>query len=339
MSYDDLWSIGELAEQAGVTVKTVRFYSDRGLLPETSRSVGGHRRYGPNALDRLRLIRALRALDLPLPQVRRILDQEPDQDHGDHGGGSALEGAVAERLRALGSQLAALRWREAALRLVQESPPGLRAERLRLIGALAVPPSTAAMARFWRAWLPARMPAPAVAAFLDVAVPPPPDDPTPEQTLAFARLHALTSGPCTGAGPTQPAAHRAAGAEGSAVLYAGLAEAYELAGAQLRRGRPPHPGEALDGFVAAYTSAYGTRDTPAFRRLLAGQLAADPRIDRYWELTAVVLTPPGRQPAPTPGSAHDWLLAALAAQSGGTDPGPQPSPPSGGRPPAPRQRP
>ncbi|MGW3957543.1 helix-turn-helix domain-containing protein [Streptomyces sp. NPDC004752] len=335
MSYDGLWSIGELAEHAGVTVKTVRFYSDRGLLPETSRSVGRHRRYGPDALDRLRLIRSLRALDLPLPQVRRILEEEVEGNEASFGG-SALESAVAGRLRDLGSQLAALRWREAALRLVQESPPGVRAERLRLIGALAVPPSTASMARFWRGWLPARMPTPAVAAFLDVAVPAPPDDPAPEQVLAFARLNALTTGPCTGTGPTQPVAHRTAGAQGAAVLYAGLAEAYELAGVQLRRGRPPHPGEALDGFVAAYTSAYGTRDTPAFRRLLAGQLAADPRIDRYWELTAVVLTSPGRQPEPTPGSAHDWLLGALAGQSGDAAPDPPPSTPSGGRPSAPR---
>lgn len=35
-----MWSIGELAERAGVTVKTVRFYSDRGLLPEGVRSSG-----------------------------------------------------------------------------------------------------------------------------------------------------------------------------------------------------------------------------------------------------------------------------------------------------------
>lgn len=47
------------------------------------------------------------------------------------------------------------------------------------------------------------------------------------------------------------------------MLYTGLAEAYELAGVHLRRARAPHPGEALDGFVAAYTGAYGVRDTPA----------------------------------------------------------------------------
>ncbi|SCD87968.1 hypothetical protein GA0115253_102203, partial [Streptomyces sp. Termitarium-T10T-6] len=36
--------------------------------------------------------------------------------------------------------------------------------------------------------------------------------------------------------------------------------------------------------------------------------------DRYWELTAEVISAPGGPPEPTPGSAHDWLLAALAAQ-------------------------
>ncbi|MGC0387273.1 MerR family transcriptional regulator [Streptomyces sp. SAI-129] len=317
-SSDGLCGIGELAEGAGVTVKTVRFYSDRGLLPEASRSAGGHRRYGPQALDRLRLIRSLRALGLGVPEVRRIVDEGHAEGGagGGSGAGGALEAAVAGRLREVGSELRALRWREAALRLVQEAPPGEQADRLRLVGAVSVPPSTAPLVRFWRGWLPARMPAGAVGAFLDVAVPQPPDDPAPAQVLAFARLNALTLGPCPGTAQPQPEAHRAAGARGAAVLYTGLAEAYELAGAHLRRGREPHPGEALDGFVAAYTSAYGMRDTPGFRRRLAGQLAADPRLDGYWELVAEVHTAPGGRPEPTPGTAHDWLLAALAAQTG-----------------------
>lgn len=75
-SHDGLWSIGELAERAGVTVKAVRFYSDNGLLPEASRSAGGHRRYGPDALGRLRLLRSLRTLGLPVREVRRVLDEE-----------------------------------------------------------------------------------------------------------------------------------------------------------------------------------------------------------------------------------------------------------------------
>ncbi|MEU6955684.1 MerR family transcriptional regulator [Streptomyces sp. NPDC045714] len=319
-SYDGLCTIGELAEHTGVSVKTVRFYSDRGLLPEASRSVGGHRRYAPEAVERLRMIRSLRGLDLAVPEVRRILDEQDARDEwGDGAGeGGALEDAVAGRLRSLGSELAALRWREAALRLVQESPRAERPDRLRLVGAVAAPPSTASLSRFWRAWLPPRMPARSVTAFLEAAVPDPPDDPRPAQVLAFARLHAYVTRPCggggCGGGSCQPRAHGVAGARASAVLYAGLAEAYDLAGGELRRDAEPCPGEALDGFVDAYASTYGTPDTAAFRRVLAGRLAADPRIDRYWDLTAEVISAPGGRPEPTPGSAHDWLLASLDAQ-------------------------
>ncbi|MFR9796893.1 MerR family transcriptional regulator [Streptomyces sp. MS06] len=325
MSDDELWSIGRLAERAGTTVKTVRFYSDRGLLPEAARSTGGHRRYDPAALDRLRLIRDLRALDLTVPQVHHVLT---DQDGGAETGG-ALEDALAGRLSALGSQLTALRWRETALRLVLDCPPGERPDRLRLVGALPLPPSTAAPARFWRGWLPPRTPERIVSAFLAQAVPQPPADPTPEQALAFARLHALTARPCAGGTRPQPDVHRAAGARGATVLYAGLAEAYELAGARMRRGRAPHPGEALDAFAAAYAEAYGTPDTPRFRRLLAGRLTADPRLERYWELAARVATPPGARPDPTPGTAHDWLRAALDAQLTAPAPGvPRTAPPA-----------
>ncbi|MFH8241138.1 MerR family transcriptional regulator [Streptomyces sp. NPDC018321] len=315
-SSDGLCGIGDLAAQAGVTVKTVRFYSDRGLLPEASRSAGGHRRYGADALGRLRLIRSLRGLGLSVPEVRRVLEEEDAAGGGGGQEGGALEDAVAGRLRELGSEMRALRWREAALRLVQECPPGERAERLDLIGAVSMPPSTEPLVRFWRGWLPPRMPARSVRAFLEVAVPQPPEDPAPAQVLAFAHLNALTLAPCPGTAQPQPEAHRAAGARGAAVLYAGLAEAYELAGVQMRRGRDPRPGEALDSFVDAYTSAYGLRDSPEFRLGLAGQLAADPRIDRYWDLVTEVVTEPGRRPEPTPGSAHDWLYAALVEQTG-----------------------
>ncbi|MCX4821281.1 MerR family transcriptional regulator [Streptomyces sp. NBC_01142] len=299
MPPESTWSIGELAEHAGVTVKTVRFYSDRGLLPEAARSTGGHRRYGPEALDRLRLIRSLRNLDLPVPHVGRILDQE-----------DAMEDVIAWQLREIGSQLAALRWREAALQLLQDCAPEERADRLRLIGAVSAPPSTAALARFWRHWLPPRLPAHLVSAIIEQAVPQLPEGPTPAQALAFARLHALVSAPCVGADRGQPAAHRPDKGYRPAVLYDGLGEAYALATPELRAQRPPSRGEALDCFVSAYAHSLGTRDTPAFRHQLSLQLAADPRIDRYWQLTAELSGPS----QPTPGAAHDWLCAALDTQ-------------------------
>ncbi|MCL2553065.1 MAG: MerR family transcriptional regulator [Actinomycetia bacterium] len=314
------WSIGELAARAGVTVKTVRFYSDLGLLPETARSAGGHRRYGAEALDRLTMIRALRALDLPVPEVRRVLERGDAMpgagpadgwDDGAAGSGldSALEDAVARRLGEVGSQLAALRWREAALQLLHECPAGERADRLRLVAAVSAPPSTAVIARFWRRWLPPRLPARVVALVLERSVPQIPADPTPGQVLAFARLNAMTQGECGDADRGQPAAHRSGQGFRPAVLYGGLDEAYGLAAPHVRAGRAPHAGEALDCFVAAYAAAGGVPDTVGFRRRLGPVLAADPRIDRYWELVAE-LSPPAHT---TPGAAHGWLLSALGA--------------------------
>lgn len=68
-------SIGELARRAGVTVKTVRYYSDHGLLP-ARRTAAGHRQYDETAVARLDLIRTLRALGIDLPTVRAVLDRE-----------------------------------------------------------------------------------------------------------------------------------------------------------------------------------------------------------------------------------------------------------------------
>ncbi|MGX1885943.1 helix-turn-helix domain-containing protein [Streptomyces sp. NPDC055287] len=292
-------SIGELAEHAGVTVKTVRYYSDRGLLPEAARSAGGHRRYAPEALERMHLIRSLRTLDLPVPDVARALDQE-----------DALEDIIAGQLRELGSQLTVLRWREAALQLLRDCTAEERAERLRLIGAVTAPPSTAAIARFWRRWLPARLPARLVSTIIEQAVPQPPADPTPLHVLTFARLHALACAIHPGAGHCQPAAHQPAEGYRPAVLYDGLGEAYALASPRVRAQLPPQEGEALDCFVSAYARSCGKRDTPAFRHRLSRQLAADARIDRYWQLTAEL----SGQAEPTPGAAHDWLSAALVTQ-------------------------
>ncbi|MFE3288559.1 MerR family transcriptional regulator, partial [Streptomyces sp. NPDC059233] len=69
----DTWSIGELAAGTGLSVKTLRYYSDSGLLPVAVRSAGGHRRYGPEAWERIRLIRRLRALNTPIAALTHVV--------------------------------------------------------------------------------------------------------------------------------------------------------------------------------------------------------------------------------------------------------------------------
>ncbi|MYV37470.1 MerR family DNA-binding transcriptional regulator [Streptomyces sp. SID1328] len=306
------WSIGELAARAGVTVKTVRFYSDQGLLPETGRSSGGHRRYGPEALGRLQMIRSLRTLDLPVPAVGRALERD-----------DALQALVADRLRELRPQLTSLRWREAALHLLADCSPEERARRLDLIGAMGLPPDTDVLARFWRRWLfPARLPAPLLAGIVDTAVPAPSHDPTPAHVLAFGRLRAIVTAPCPpGLLDRPPAPKRFDDGFRPAVLYSGLKEAYDLAAPELRAGRAPAGGEALDRFVGAWAEAGGARDSAAFRRRLTGVLADEPRLDHYWDVVSELATPPGAPPEPTPGAAEAWLREALAGTAGDPDEG------------------
>ena len=65
--------IGELAQQAGVTVQTVRFYERRRLLPEPARSDSGYRSYGPEELKRLQFIRQAKRLGFSLHEIREII--------------------------------------------------------------------------------------------------------------------------------------------------------------------------------------------------------------------------------------------------------------------------
>ena len=65
--------IGELARNAQCTVETVRYYENAGLLAEPARTEGNFRVYGPEHLERLRLIRNCRALDMSHEEIHALL--------------------------------------------------------------------------------------------------------------------------------------------------------------------------------------------------------------------------------------------------------------------------
>lgn len=65
--------IGELAQVAGTTAKTLRFYEDQGLLLPAARTGSGYRDYGPKTLARLDFIHRGQAAGLTLAQIRQIL--------------------------------------------------------------------------------------------------------------------------------------------------------------------------------------------------------------------------------------------------------------------------
>ena len=65
--------IGELAVAAGTTVETVRYYEKEGLLPVPERGLNNYRSYKELHLERLRLIRNCRALDMTQDEIRAVL--------------------------------------------------------------------------------------------------------------------------------------------------------------------------------------------------------------------------------------------------------------------------
>jgi DNA-binding transcriptional MerR regulator len=71
-------TIGRLADYAGVTVKAVRHYHERGLLAEPGRDSSGYRRYtAQHAVDLVK-IRTLAAAGVPLARIKDLLDTDED---------------------------------------------------------------------------------------------------------------------------------------------------------------------------------------------------------------------------------------------------------------------
>lgn len=72
-------TIGELASYAGVTVRAVRHYHAKGLLPEPERDHSGYRRYGAGAVVELVKIRTLAEAGVPLAHVRELLQADEEE--------------------------------------------------------------------------------------------------------------------------------------------------------------------------------------------------------------------------------------------------------------------
>jgi DNA-binding transcriptional MerR regulator len=92
-------TIGQLADYAGVTIKAVRHYHQRGLLTEPDRDSSGYRRYtAKDAVDLVK-IRTLAHAGVPLARVKDLLDADPD----------TLSAAIAEIDHDLEDRMAQLR--------------------------------------------------------------------------------------------------------------------------------------------------------------------------------------------------------------------------------------
>lgn len=332
MSTDaELFTIGQLARRTGVPARTIRFWSDVGLVPPSARSGSGYRLYDAAAAARLDLVRTLRELGLGLDVIETVLSRA-----------RTVPEVAAAHVAVLDVQIRALRRRRAVLSTVARNGHTIEEtlimsklsqlsarERQQIIddfvdgvfaGTDADAPGTG-IARGMRQ-LPADLP----------------DDPSPEQVSAWVELAELVADESFKqrarsmalAGQNTPAPLAQALAPGQAPAP-GQATALSQADAPGQAGAPEQGQSAYQETIqhAGQAVAEGVDPaSPAGQAVLgrivapgtpAGQRAAmlrqletftDARVERYWQLLAILN---GQPVPPSVVPAFEWLIAALRA--------------------------
>lgn len=66
--------IGQVAEQTGLSLRTIRYYEEMGLVTPTDRTTGGFRLYAETDVARLQLIKQMKPLGFTLDETRELLE-------------------------------------------------------------------------------------------------------------------------------------------------------------------------------------------------------------------------------------------------------------------------
>lgn len=74
------FTIGDVADAAGVGVETVRYYERRGLVPQPGRGTGAYRHYAKDHVDRIRFVKRAQALGFSLEEIQTLLELEDGTD-------------------------------------------------------------------------------------------------------------------------------------------------------------------------------------------------------------------------------------------------------------------
>lgn len=307
------YTIGLLARQSGVPVKTIRHYSDVGVLPPASVTAAGYRRYDEDDLARLETIRALRAAGFDLATIRRLLDREL---------GTAEAAAVL--LQTLELQERTIRRQRLVLqRTLAEGTLDRFPERTRALALLSAKEREAFLQRHlergltgvpvdagWLAWFQR-------GAVLDL-----PEDLSDAQLAAWVELAEMVAEPSFAEAvhaqshPFWSAAQVAGGDFDLAAWQAAVGDMQGRAAAAVAQGKSPDSAlgrELVDRWLGITARAMGRPHDDAFAAWMRHHVerTADPRLGRYWELIATLKGWPAPDQAPQ--AAWTWLIDALRA--------------------------
>lgn len=293
-------SIGELSRRTGVPVKTLRFYSDEGLLPPSGRSRSNYRLYAEEHVVRIELIRTLREAGISLEEIGKVLRRD-----------MTLEEALRLRLRAVEAHVASLQRVAAALRAALRAKPNEHdLRRISMVTRLSNDERKKAIESFYakvyeglpidRTW---------IKGMIEASAPTLPDDATAEQLDAWIELAGILEDPSFVESMRANAADFWTKDVDMAAFNKARSDAATAAREARAHGIPPTSEEGrgiAERFFQAMASASGEKDSEALRA--KARLQADPRAERYWELVEIM-----KGQAVPSGTFDDmkWLSAAI----------------------------
>ncbi len=303
-------SIGDVARLTGLSVKTIRYYSDLGLVPAVNRTDTGYRRYDEAGVARLELIHALRDLGLDLASIRRVTEHR-----------TKIEEVARAHADAIDLHIHQLTLRRAVLRAIARGiTDPEEVQRMTAFAEASAEESRRIMEEFLDSIFADHQGNP-FAERMRSALPVLPDEPSAEQVDAWVELARLVHDSAFRAriremiveGERQRAASGISETD-EATQQAGQA-VVDRAGAAVSNGVATDSAEAhaiVNEVVPLFAAAASKKDSPEYRRALAHQLAtfSDPRAERYWQLIGVINGWPAQPSVMRP---YEWFIAALDA--------------------------
>ena len=298
-------TIGELSRRTGVPVKTLRFWSDEGLLPPATRTSGGYRLYAEDATIRLDLVRTLREAGLGLEAIKKVLRND-----------LSLADALRLQLAAVEAHASSLQRVAAALRAALRTgdPNESDVRRLCAVTQLTNEERKHVIERYYQRiaeGIP--LDSPWRQKLAEASKPQLPDNPTAEQLDAWIELSELLTDESFVERQRTHAREAAENKLDLLKLRSANFDAARAAASARAQGASPgsEAGRAVaEGFVAGIADAAGKPVDEHLRRgMYERYLSYDPRHARYWELVAIMT---GH--ASGPGSVADWSFIAEAVK-------------------------
>ncbi|MGW2622350.1 MerR family transcriptional regulator [Micromonospora taraxaci] len=307
MSGETRHTIGDLARRTGLSVKTIRYYADSGIVPPTSRSPAGYRLFDAEAVARLELVRTLRDLGLDLATIRRVVDHEVP-----------LHEVAAAHAEALAVQIRVLRLRQAVLTVAARRGAGpSEVDDLHRLAKLTTRERGRLVDDFLGSVFADLDDVPGYPGVIVSMTPELPDDPSTEQVEAWLELAELCREPEFRTRMRRLVRQHAADNDVPGLPRPdAVAVVRDAVAPALAAGLDPTSPDA-DPVVATVTSRYaslhGHSDEADLRRRLLDRLvlANDPRRDRYLDLLAVLN---GWSTGDATAPAVDWFIRALRAR-------------------------